>query len=86
MFSLSELVRHNENGLVFADEKELAEQLKMWFQDFPNNDTQRQLHEKFQENMVMSELNYDDWHGNWKLNVLPYFQEWFPLYFVLFLI
>jgi len=75
LFSLSELVRHNENSLVFADAKELAEQLKMWFQDFPNNDTQRQLHEKFQGNMFTSQQNHNDWHGNWKLNVLPYFQE-----------
>lgn len=73
--SLSELVRHNENSLVFADEEELAEQLKMWFQDFPNNETQRQLREKFQENMFTSQQNDNDWHGNWKLNVLPCFQK-----------
>ncbi|KYM76813.1 Chitobiosyldiphosphodolichol beta-mannosyltransferase [Atta colombica] len=72
---LSELVKHNENSLVFADEKELAEQLKMWFQDFPNNKTQQQLREKFQENMFTSQQNCNDWHSNWKLNVLPYFQK-----------
>ena len=75
MFSLSELVKHNENSLVFADEKELAEQLKMWFQDFPNNKTQQQLREKFQENMFTSQQNCNDWYSNWKFNVLPYFQK-----------
>ncbi|KYN44169.1 Chitobiosyldiphosphodolichol beta-mannosyltransferase [Trachymyrmex septentrionalis] len=72
---LSELIKHNENSLVFADEKELAEQLKMWFQDYPNNKTQQQLREKFQENMFTSQQNCNDWHSNWKLNVLPYFQK-----------
>ncbi|CAL1686458.1 unnamed protein product [Lasius platythorax] len=72
---LSELVRHNENSLVFANECELAQQLKMWFQDFPNNEIQRQLCERFQENMFTSQLSHpNDWHGNWKLNVLPCFQ------------
>lgn len=75
LFSLSELVRHNENSLIFADEKELAEQLKMWFQDFPNNETQQKLHEKFQENMFTSQQSDNDWHDNWELNVLPCFQE-----------
>lgn len=74
MFSLSELVKHNENSLIFADEKELAEQLKMWFQDFPDNEKQRQLHDKFQGNMFTSQENHD-WHSNWKLNVLDCFQE-----------
>ncbi|XP_011635505.1 chitobiosyldiphosphodolichol beta-mannosyltransferase isoform X1 [Pogonomyrmex barbatus] len=68
---LSELVRHNENSLVFADEKELAEQLKMWFQDFPDNKTQQQLREKFQGNMFTSQQNHNDWHSNWTFNVLP---------------
>ncbi|XP_071651528.1 chitobiosyldiphosphodolichol beta-mannosyltransferase-like isoform X2 [Temnothorax longispinosus] len=72
---LSELVRHNENSLVFADEKELAEQLKMWFRDFPNNETQRHMREKFQENMFASQQNHNDWHENWKFNVLPCFRE-----------
>ncbi|XP_036144609.1 chitobiosyldiphosphodolichol beta-mannosyltransferase isoform X2 [Monomorium pharaonis] len=72
---LSELVKHNDNSLVFSDEKELAEQLKMWFQDFPDNETQRQLREKFQKNMFISQQNDNDWHSNWKLNMLPCFQE-----------
>ncbi|KYM94828.1 Chitobiosyldiphosphodolichol beta-mannosyltransferase [Cyphomyrmex costatus] len=72
---LSELVKHNENSLVFTDEKDLAEQLKMWFQDFPENKAQQQLREKFQENMFTSQQNDNDWHSNWKLNVLPCFQK-----------
>lgn len=71
--SLSELVRHNENSLVFADENELAQQLKMWFRGFPNNDTQRQLDEKFRQNLQAFQENR--WHGNWSLNVLPCFRE-----------
>ncbi|KAH0951382.1 hypothetical protein HN011_007141 [Eciton burchellii] len=72
---LAELVRHNENGLVFANENELAQQLKMWFQDFPNSSIQQQLREKFQENMFISQVYRNGWHSNWKLNVLPCFQE-----------
>lgn len=72
---LSELVIHNENSLVFANEYELAKQLKMWFQDFPNNEKQQQLCEKFQKNMFTSQHHPTDWHGNWKFNVLPCFQE-----------
>ncbi|KAL0107188.1 hypothetical protein PUN28_015600 [Cardiocondyla obscurior] len=71
---LSELVRHNENSLVFADEKELGDQLIKWFQDFPDNETHRHLRKKFEENMFSSQQEHNDWHGNWKLNVLPYFQ------------
>ncbi|XP_014472570.1 PREDICTED: chitobiosyldiphosphodolichol beta-mannosyltransferase-like [Dinoponera quadriceps] len=51
---LSELVEHNENGLVFENETELAQQLKTWFHDFPNNETQRQLEEKFRQNLVLT--------------------------------
>lgn len=73
--SLSELVKHNENSLMFANENELAQQLKMWFQDFPNNETQRQLEEKFRQNLGASQKF--QWHINWLVvyNILyPYFQ------------
>ncbi|RLU18954.1 hypothetical protein DMN91_009312 [Ooceraea biroi] len=60
-YCLSELVRHNENGLVFASENELAQQLKMWFHDFPNNDAQQQLREKFQKNMFTSLVQRNAW-------------------------
>ncbi|XP_025152457.1 chitobiosyldiphosphodolichol beta-mannosyltransferase isoform X2 [Harpegnathos saltator] len=50
---LSELVQHEENGLVFANENELAQQLKTWFQDFPNNEMQQQLEKKFRHNLDM---------------------------------
>lgn len=72
---LSELVRHNENGFVFENETELAQQLKMWFQDFPDNETQQQLRKNFQQNMFTSQLYCNDWHGNWKFNVLSCFQK-----------
>lgn len=60
---------------MFENETELAQQLKMWFQEFPDNETQRQLREKFQQNMFTSQLYYNDWHGNWKFNVLSCFQK-----------
>lgn len=63
--SLSELVKHNENSLVFANENELAQQLKTWFQDFPNNEAQRQLEEKFRRNLGASQKSR--WHINWFL-------------------
>ncbi|XP_032669368.1 chitobiosyldiphosphodolichol beta-mannosyltransferase-like [Odontomachus brunneus] len=50
---LSELVKNNENSLVFASENELAQQLKTWFQDFPNNEAQRQQEEKFRRSLEM---------------------------------
>nr|XP_012220861.1 PREDICTED: chitobiosyldiphosphodolichol beta-mannosyltransferase-like [Linepithema humile] len=56
---LSELVQHNENSWVFTNEVELAQQLKMWFQDFPNSETQQQLRKKFQKNMC----KLQDWHA-----------------------
>nr|KAF7429886.1 hypothetical protein H0235_006284 [Vespula pensylvanica] len=68
---LSELVKDNENGYVFSNEKELAAQLKSWFLQFPFNESQKKIHKKFQNEL----LKFQDirWHDNWTLNVLPCF-------------
>ncbi|XP_017887486.1 chitobiosyldiphosphodolichol beta-mannosyltransferase [Ceratina calcarata] len=58
---LSELVKHNENGMVFASDKELAAQLKSWFEDFPNNKHQQELEKKFRAEL--HEFQKSRWHG-----------------------
>ncbi|XP_026858600.1 chitobiosyldiphosphodolichol beta-mannosyltransferase isoform X1 [Electrophorus electricus] len=67
---LDELVKHEENGLVFGDSSELVEQLKMLLCDFPNE------HGKlshFRKNL--REGRQQRWDENWDLNVLPLFKE-----------
>ncbi|XP_037363539.1 chitobiosyldiphosphodolichol beta-mannosyltransferase [Talpa occidentalis] len=63
---LHELVKHEENGLVFTDMEELAAQLQMLFTNFPDpsgklNQFRRNLHESEQ-------LGWDE---SWKRTVLP---------------
>ncbi|NXU62312.1 ALG1 mannosyltransferase, partial [Horornis vulcanius] len=63
---LHELVKHNENGLIFRDSKELAEQLKMLFLDFAT--LEGKLH-RFRENLRASrQLRWDQ---SWDQIVLP---------------
>ncbi|XP_043252084.1 chitobiosyldiphosphodolichol beta-mannosyltransferase [Colletes gigas] len=70
---LSELVKHNENGMVFSNKKELSDQLKLWFENFPNNDSQRVLDEKFRKELRNFQENR--WHSNWTSVVLSYFNK-----------
>lgn len=65
---LSELLRHNENGMVFENSSQLADQLKQWFRNFP--DVQEQ-HVKFRRNI--DKFLETDWHSNWTENALPLF-------------
>ncbi|XP_076169096.1 chitobiosyldiphosphodolichol beta-mannosyltransferase isoform X3 [Ptiloglossa arizonensis] len=58
---LSELVKHNENGMIFSNDKELAAHLKLWFEDFPNNGLQRTLNEKFRGKLRNFQENR--WHA-----------------------
>ncbi|KAG7210657.1 hypothetical protein KM043_012165 [Ampulex compressa] len=66
---LSELVRHDENGLVFASDAELASQLKRWFRNFPNNEYQHGALVKFQQEI--NQFQENRWHGNWACAMLP---------------
>ncbi|XP_055659330.1 chitobiosyldiphosphodolichol beta-mannosyltransferase isoform X2 [Falco peregrinus] len=63
---LHELVKHNENGLIFRDSSELAEQLKMLFLEFPT--LEGKLH-NFRKNLRASkQLRWDE---SWDQTVLP---------------
>nr|CAD7459933.1 unnamed protein product [Timema tahoe] len=70
---LKELVRHQENGLVFKNSEELSYQLTTWFQDFPNNQEQNKKHLKLKEEI--NKFVKLGWHENWKLCALPLFQD-----------
>ncbi|XP_030069465.1 chitobiosyldiphosphodolichol beta-mannosyltransferase isoform X2 [Microcaecilia unicolor] len=63
---LHELVKHEENGLIFANSNELAEQLKMLFSDFPNVTSRLN---RFRKNLQESkQLRWDE---SWDQTVLP---------------
>uniref|UniRef100_A0A2K5M4I3 ALG1 chitobiosyldiphosphodolichol beta-mannosyltransferase n=1 Tax=Cercocebus atys TaxID=9531 RepID=A0A2K5M4I3_CERAT len=63
---LHELVKHEENGLVFEDSEELAAQLQMLFSNFP--DPAGKLNQ-FRKNLRESEqLRWDE---SWVQTVLP---------------
>ncbi|KAM9291079.1 chitobiosyldiphosphodolichol beta-mannosyltransferase isoform 2-T3 [Morus bassanus] len=67
---LHELVKHNENGLIFRDSSELAEQLKMLFLGFPT--LEGKLH-NFRKNLRASkQLRWDE---SWDQTVLPLLKQ-----------
>uniref|UniRef100_A0A669BGL0 ALG1 chitobiosyldiphosphodolichol beta-mannosyltransferase n=1 Tax=Oreochromis niloticus TaxID=8128 RepID=A0A669BGL0_ORENI len=63
---LDELVKHEENGLIFKDSAELAEQLKALLSDFPSSDGKLGT---FRRNLRASRGQC--WDDNWDQNVLP---------------
>ncbi|XP_028267577.1 chitobiosyldiphosphodolichol beta-mannosyltransferase [Parambassis ranga] len=63
---LHELVKHGENGLIFKDSPELAEQLKSLLSEFPSTDGRLDV---FRRNLNMS--RGQRWDDNWDHNVLP---------------
>lgn len=65
---LDELVKHEKNSLVFRDPEELAEQIIMWFSNFPTPNAR--------VNSFRSELQQFRslrWHDNWLFNAHPIF-------------
>lgn len=71
-YSLSELVRHEENGFIFEDHEELAEQLLSWFNHFPNNISLVNIKETFNQNL--RHFQALRWNENWNQKALPIFQ------------
>ncbi|XP_056144536.1 chitobiosyldiphosphodolichol beta-mannosyltransferase isoform X2 [Lampris incognitus] len=63
---LHELVKHDENGLIFKTAEELAKQLKSLFSDFPSDDGRLGW---FRNNLRTS--GGQRWDENWDQNVLP---------------
>uniref|UniRef100_A0A3B4VRE0 Chitobiosyldiphosphodolichol beta-mannosyltransferase n=2 Tax=Seriola dumerili TaxID=41447 RepID=A0A3B4VRE0_SERDU len=63
---LQELVKHEENGLIFRDSRELAEQLKSLLSEFPSSEGRLGL---FRRNLRTS--RGQRWDDNWDQNVLP---------------
>jgi len=63
---LGELVRHNENGLVFDSAKVLTDQLLDWFKNYPDNQSQHQV---FRKNL----LSFQNmrWHPAWMTTAWP---------------
>ncbi|XP_072225225.1 chitobiosyldiphosphodolichol beta-mannosyltransferase [Leuresthes tenuis] len=63
---LHELVKHEENGLIFKDSAELAEQLKSLLSEFPSSGGRLGT---FRRNLRTS--RGQRWDDNWDQNVLP---------------
>ncbi|KAI1883993.1 hypothetical protein AGOR_G00221810 [Albula goreensis] len=63
---LHELVKHEENGLIFKDSQELAEQLKALLSDFPSTEGRLAL---FRKNLRFS--GQPRWDESWDQTVLP---------------
>ncbi|KAM6914430.1 chitobiosyldiphosphodolichol beta-mannosyltransferase [Lycodopsis pacificus] len=63
---LHELVKHEENGLIFRDSQELAEQLKSLLSQFPSSGGRLGA---FRTNLQTS--RGQNWDDNWDQNVLP---------------
>lgn len=66
---LDELVQHDKNGLVFESAEELAEQLLLVLDGFPNNRTLDRL----RQGVVDAES--DGWQANWTANASKVFLD-----------
>ncbi|KAK6630867.1 hypothetical protein RUM44_003037 [Polyplax serrata] len=64
---LPELVKHQQNGYVFKDDKELFTHIKNWFTGFPLENSP--VKKTFQESLKQFQIHR--WHDNWKFNVQP---------------
>ncbi|XP_050433024.1 chitobiosyldiphosphodolichol beta-mannosyltransferase isoform X2 [Adelges cooleyi] len=68
---LHELVRHDENGLVFSNEQQLASQISSWFKGFPSKiNEQREIFSKESD-----EFRLITWHANWTAIALQHFVD-----------
>ncbi|XP_030646563.1 chitobiosyldiphosphodolichol beta-mannosyltransferase [Chanos chanos] len=67
---LHELVKHDENGLIFKDSAELAEQLKLLLSDFPSEEGKLGT---FRKNLRQS--GQQRWDENWDQNILPLLKD-----------
>ncbi|XP_013417721.1 chitobiosyldiphosphodolichol beta-mannosyltransferase-like [Lingula anatina] len=65
---LHELVKHEENGLIFHNEKELAEQLQELLADFPKTTKLKRF------NKCLREFQKLRWSETWKEQVWPLFR------------
>ncbi|EDO30988.1 predicted protein, partial [Nematostella vectensis] len=63
---LHELVKHNENGLVFKDSKQLTQQIEELLKNFPVKNTKLQ---EFRQNL--KEFQQIRWEETWNQVVLP---------------
>ncbi|XP_001377236.2 chitobiosyldiphosphodolichol beta-mannosyltransferase [Monodelphis domestica] len=63
---LHELVKHEENGLVFVDSEQLAAQLKMLFSEFSRPDNKLNQFRK-----TLKESKQLHWDESWEQNVFP---------------
>ncbi|XP_060857699.1 chitobiosyldiphosphodolichol beta-mannosyltransferase [Metopolophium dirhodum] len=68
---LNELVRHNENGLVFSNENQLALHIMTWFKNFPSEICEKQS--RFCKEI--DNFRAVDWHTNWMNNAYPIFSN-----------
>ncbi|KAG8453709.1 hypothetical protein GDO86_000367 [Hymenochirus boettgeri] len=67
---LNELVKHEENGLIFEDAIELAEQLKVIFTDFKSKSSKlKQFRQNLRDSKQMR------WDESWDQTVLPVIRE-----------
>ncbi|XP_018793095.1 PREDICTED: chitobiosyldiphosphodolichol beta-mannosyltransferase [Bactrocera latifrons] len=71
---LGELVTHGQNGFIFENHKDLADQLKFWFENFPCNPSLLESKERFRKNL--QEFQTLRWHENWRNNALPVFNSY----------
>ncbi|MCL4129461.1 UNVERIFIED_CONTAM: hypothetical protein GTU68_036416 [Idotea baltica] len=71
--ALPELVKHNENGLVFSTKEELANLLQDWFRGFPKETAVKETYYDFYKNIAS--FRKLTWHLCWVCNVLPLFRD-----------
>jgi beta-1,4-mannosyltransferase len=69
--SISELVKHEENGLLFKTSTELAKQLEIIFENFPNENKRLS---SFRNNLKKSFVKLR-WDQCWTQNALPIFES-----------